>query len=387
MSRSRLEEALADLLDRHDALRAHFRVRDGEFLQVVAPSAEIEVEVWGAEDGSAAIASARRFAERPFELDASPRLRCGLVEVAGEDPFLVLAVDHVVADGWSLALILDELWEGVTGGGPRPRTAGLSYADAMLREEIWLVGPQADKLFQEMTEELDGRSPYPTLTLPSGDDPRARGQGTARFELDFPADRAAALERSAVEASVAPFVLAAAALAEAIVDCGGEASSFATVLANRDSPGTLETVGYFANHGLVHLDADADLDRTRFLSRARDAVERTLRRQRFPFLELVARLDPPHYGTPPSPYLILNFLDGRTGSISARRSAPGLAWEWHEIEGLGFSPGVIALVHRDGPGWTLEFRYDREAYDEAAVRGLAAAWVSAMDGWGGRHAR
>ena len=48
-------------------------------------------------------------ARRPFDLAAGPLLRAALVRVAADEWTLLLALHHVVADGWSMEILFREL--------------------------------------------------------------------------------------------------------------------------------------------------------------------------------------------------------------------------------------------------------------------------------------
>ncbi|MFE3323800.1 amino acid adenylation domain-containing protein [Streptomyces sp. NPDC059176] len=114
---ARLRGAFHAVLNRHPALRACFRRRrSGEPVQVVPPAAELpwhETELLGLSE-TATAAELERLTEadrlRPFDLRRAPLLRCTLVRHGGDDVRLLLSVHHIVVDGWSMPLLLDELF-------------------------------------------------------------------------------------------------------------------------------------------------------------------------------------------------------------------------------------------------------------------------------------
>jgi amino acid adenylation domain-containing protein len=101
--------ALATLVSRHEALRTVFRAIDGEYVQVVASRAEPSVRVEAAIPADEAEPAMLAEAARPFRIDRGPLLRCSVYPVTDGTYRILLTVHHLVCDGWSLRVMLDEL--------------------------------------------------------------------------------------------------------------------------------------------------------------------------------------------------------------------------------------------------------------------------------------
>ncbi|WP_092535120.1 non-ribosomal peptide synthetase [Amycolatopsis arida] len=110
----RLRGALHALLDRHPLLRAGFHQRaGGRVVQLVPARAALPwryVDLTGKAEPDAA---ARREEERDraagFDLGRPPLLRASLLRLGPDRHRLVLTLHHIVADGWSMALLRREL--------------------------------------------------------------------------------------------------------------------------------------------------------------------------------------------------------------------------------------------------------------------------------------
>jgi amino acid adenylation domain-containing protein len=108
-----LAGAFRALVARHESLRTTF-VREGsEPRQRVCrePRFELaEVDLRGAEDpAAAALAHGRSLAARPFDLAAGPLLRVALLRLAEREHALLLALHHIVSDGWSMGVLVREV--------------------------------------------------------------------------------------------------------------------------------------------------------------------------------------------------------------------------------------------------------------------------------------
>ncbi|MDO5757780.1 MAG: amino acid adenylation domain-containing protein [Rhodobacterales bacterium] len=101
-----LEGALNDVIARHDALRLSFAA-SGE-ASIVAPRLSLSLPVidMDAEELESFIAEDAR---TPFDLVEGPLIRASLVRLAPEHHVLVLSTHHIVCDGWSTYLIVEDL--------------------------------------------------------------------------------------------------------------------------------------------------------------------------------------------------------------------------------------------------------------------------------------
>ncbi|MFF5499998.1 amino acid adenylation domain-containing protein [Streptomyces aquilus] len=149
---ARLRASWQALLDRHAALRAGFVQVAGAAagaVQIVVDRAELpwrEVDVTGLDDGAAERVGVEERAAR-FDLAAPPLLRVALVREGGRRSRMVVTLHHLLLDGWSLPLVLRELWTLYAAGGradgleapvsSRPYWAWLAERDTAAALEAW----------------------------------------------------------------------------------------------------------------------------------------------------------------------------------------------------------------------------------------------------------
>jgi amino acid adenylation domain-containing protein len=111
-----LRTAVDGLLARHDGLRASFALDGERLLQRIAPhtpgSAAVDLRTVPSPfpDRSRVLSLIREFAVRPFDLEHGPLLRARLTGFADQRHLLTLSTHHLVADGWSLDLLVRDLW-------------------------------------------------------------------------------------------------------------------------------------------------------------------------------------------------------------------------------------------------------------------------------------
>ncbi|WP_020519651.1 non-ribosomal peptide synthetase [Catelliglobosispora koreensis] len=141
-----IHRALQTVADRHAPLRASFRQRDnGQIVQDIAVTAPVEWTELAAGDPHEFAVQQRN---RAFDLSTAPLLRGALVRGGGQSSWLILTLHHIIADGWSVPLILKEI---MTGHTP-PVTPHRDYL-------AWLGQRDHEAAKQAWTEVLAGASP------------------------------------------------------------------------------------------------------------------------------------------------------------------------------------------------------------------------------------
>ncbi|MBV7697295.1 non-ribosomal peptide synthetase [Streptomyces sp. TRM70350] len=138
----RLRQALQLLLDRHPLLRASFRqLPGGEVVQrlaerVALPWREADVHGTGLDELLAADRAER------FDLARPPLMRATLIR-DGQRHRLLLTLHHIIADGWSVSVLLRELLAAYRGeelpepAAPHPYLAWLTGRDRDAAREAW----------------------------------------------------------------------------------------------------------------------------------------------------------------------------------------------------------------------------------------------------------
>lgn len=94
----RLQNAINNLIKRHESLRTHFENQDGQIMQIIDESANVTVEALSSDDVVSFI--------RPFDLEKSPLLRVGYYENT-----VMIDIHHIISDGGSMPVFFRELNE------------------------------------------------------------------------------------------------------------------------------------------------------------------------------------------------------------------------------------------------------------------------------------
>ena len=265
-----LAAALAEVVRRHEGLRASFPEREGRpTLRIAAPTAPTApgapgviplpaVDLSALSKGSRGDELARVVraeAALPFDLAAGPLLRARLVRLGPDEHAALFDHHHAVSDGWSIGLLLDEIGRAyaafAAGGVPDLPELPIQVADFAAWQRARLApGPELSRRLDFWRGELSG---VPTVLDLPADRPHpavftARGLAVP---VALGADLTAHLEALARGRGATPFALLLAgygALLGRLVEPTGRSPLLVGVpIAGRDRPEVERLIGFFAN--------------------------------------------------------------------------------------------------------------------------------------------
>ncbi|HKN99659.1 MAG TPA: amino acid adenylation domain-containing protein, partial [Pseudonocardiaceae bacterium] len=281
----RLRVALAQLCARHDSLRTTFDTVDGAPVQRIAPAGEIPLEVHAAPPTDELLAAELT---RPFDLRTGPLTRAALFDLGPDEHLLVLCQHHIVTDGWTLGLLIDELLRRYAGGTLDPLL--LNYRDYTRWAHDRLTALEPPQLAY-WRQALDGLEP---LALPT-DRPRPRQRTTtgAIHRHALPAalvDRLSTLGR---RHGATLFMTLTAAVQILLARYSGQRDvAVGTAVSGRDRAELENLTGFFVNTLVLRSQVDQDTPFPAFLADLRETVLAAFAHGDVPFDRVVDELQP-----------------------------------------------------------------------------------------------
>ncbi|MET0398102.1 MAG: amino acid adenylation domain-containing protein, partial [Longimicrobiaceae bacterium] len=381
-----LARAAGGVARRHEALRTTFGDDGGTPFQVVHAAG---IAAPGVADLSGLAPAAREpeagrrveeCARRPFDLRRGPLLRVHLLRLAAEEHVLVLAMHHVVSDGWSVGVMLRELsalYGAHVAGAPSPLPAlPVQYADFAVWQRGWLAGEVLERELAWWRAALAGAPA--ALELPT-DHPRpplpgARAASAVRV---LPRETAEAVRALARREGATTFMVLLAALDVLLARWSGEDDVVVgTPVANRTRRETEDLVGFFANTLVLRVDASGSPAFRGLLARVREATLGAYQHQDVPFERLVDALGVERAtGRTPLFQVMFSADDG----AGAPRPFGGLRVEHHPT-GTPAAKFDLAVSVSEGPaGLGVRFAYREELWDAATVERVAEAYALLLE--------
>ncbi len=297
-----LDDALNDLVTRHEILRTTFAEIDGQLVQVIKPAMKLALPLISltALTVGEREAEARRQAfdegDRPFDLTEGPLLRATLLRLDDEDHLLLLTMHHIVSDGWSLGLLLGELATfykaRLTGVASRLPGLAIQYADYAAWQQGWLQGEVLANQMDYWRRQLDAAPAL--LQLPS-DRPRASTQSFRGAIHSFTVSNSTteSLRRLCREETATMFMVLLAAFDVLLSRYSGQDDLvIGTPVAGRNRSEFERLVGFFINTVVLRTDLSGNPTFRELVGRVREVSLGAYAHQDLPFEKIVEELHP-----------------------------------------------------------------------------------------------
>ena len=295
LDRDAFGAALARVAERHESLRTDLEQRDDRLVQVVHPDHTVSLTF---DDVAAADLAARvHLAERaPFDLAGTSLARCLVLTPDTGDQIVCLTLHHAITDGWSLTLLLRELYDTyrglTTGTAHTPEPVEHQLGDyGVWEDETTRDGGFADAV-RHFQDELAGQR---RLEFPPGPSDPAEPAGTLYFTL--PAELRAEIDTLATDTSVTTYTVLVSAFAALLNRWTGQDDfGVATVWANRQLTGATGLTGFLVNTLPLRCDLSGDPTFGGLLVATSGRVRDLLAHQGVPLTEIVDAVGLPRSG-------------------------------------------------------------------------------------------
>ncbi|WP_280296552.1 non-ribosomal peptide synthetase, partial [Nocardia abscessus] len=378
-----MHAAIADVLERHEALRTVYPDSDTGPHQVVVP-VETALTPLVPIPVAASELEARVAAEVTvgFDVTAEVPFRVALLRSAPDEHALVLVVHHISFDGSSLAPLAADLMTAyrarVRREAPQWAPLPVQYADYALWQRK-LLGAEDDPHSPTVAQTrywLAALAGLPeVLDLPT-DRPRPAKQSFrgATVSAILPADLHRAVVALARRHDATVFMVMHAAYAALLARLSGTGDiAVGTPIAGRGEPGLDGLVGMFVNTLVLRTHLEPGASFVRLLDQVRATDLAAFENADIPFERLVEVLNPPR-STAHAPLTQVGFsfqnieiptvrFEGVT--VSAQMADPSVAkYDLHL--------NLVDALEPDGePGdMAVEFGYATDLFDEATVTSM-----------------
>ncbi|MGW7428024.1 amino acid adenylation domain-containing protein [Streptomyces sp. NPDC054861] len=388
LDRTALEQALGDLVARHEGLRTVFPETGGVPCQRILPPHEAAPRLVTTDVHEDELPEALRHGARcAIDLMTEPPLRAHLFRTGARDHVLQLVLHHIAADGWSLAPVATDLARAyaarTTGAAPDGDDLPVQYADYTLWQNE-ILGEQQDtgSLLARQVSHWTGRlAGLPDeLALPT-DRPRP-DVATYRGDyltVEWDADLHRALDALARRCGATLFMVLQAGLAALLSRLGaGHDIPIGSPIAGRADQALDDLAGFFVNTLVLRTDTSGEPTFEDLVRRVRDTALDAYAHQDVPFEYLVEVLNPARsLGRHP----LFQVMFALQNAPEAHFRLPGL-----EVEVSSGRTGTAKFdlffsmaEHRDATGAPSGIEgaveYATDLYDPDTVRGLFRRWT------------
>jgi amino acid adenylation domain-containing protein len=295
-----LEQSVSEVLRRHEALRTTFGTVQRELSQMISPARRITLPVvdLSSLDKDEQDRQVRQLimleSQLPFHLSRGPLLRTTLLCLKPESHVVLFTIHHVVFDGWSMGLLVQEiaaLLESYSGGSPSSLPElDIQYADFAYWQREWLQGEVIEtqlSYWKQQLREASSSLALPTLRHRSGVQ-TFRG-AVQSFSLS--GELSTALERLSYQQGVTLFMTLLAAFDTLLYHYTRQDDIVVgTIIANRNHAKLERLIGFFVNTLMLRVDLSGNPTFRELLLRVRRVCLGAYAHQDLPFEKVAEEL-------------------------------------------------------------------------------------------------
>ena len=297
-----LEKSLQEIIQRHESLRTNFLTIDGNPVQIIKPESNWKLTIINDKESknyredNALKKWLEIHSHQPFDLANESLIRATLLELSDTENLLLICMHHVVSDGWSMGVFIQELttlYNAYTKGlEPLLKELPIQYADFALWQREYLQGEILQNQLNYWQKQL---SAAPALLHLPSDRPRPPEQ---RFEGDrirciLSPELSQGLNKLSREKGVTLFMTLLTAFNILLNRYTGETDILVgTPIANRTRSELDGLIGFFVNTLVLRTDLAGNPSFSETLKQVRETATDAYDHQDLPFEMLVEALQP-----------------------------------------------------------------------------------------------
>ncbi|WP_371680301.1 condensation domain-containing protein [Streptomyces sp. NBC_01276] len=298
-----LERAWFRLQERHPVIRCGFDLADFTWRLDTPATASGVVLAVSAPDESASSAAAlmERLVDAPFDFAQGPLARLVLLR-RPEEALFALVLDHLVADFWSLDLLMNDLtalYSDELGLAPQPLPpVTLPYPEQVRQQNAHLDSAAGIRALDALSAALEAVGPVPETRFEGFSGRTHAGYDrTGLVRAAFGTGLTRAVFACARGHRMTPWALVHAAVHHALYELSDQPSVGTTLMtANRESTAVHQTVGFLASKVVIATQRDDRAGTAAFLRGFQHAMMNALDSMAIPWPRLIAHMEPSALG-------------------------------------------------------------------------------------------
>ncbi|MCA1568223.1 MAG: amino acid adenylation domain-containing protein [Acidobacteria bacterium] len=298
-----LQRSIEAVVARHDALRTSFRVDNGrpsQHIETRIPMAVEVVDLQGLTDleqRRALQESALAETRKGFKLDSPQLFRAKLFRLAARESVLVFTIHHIIADGWSLGVLMREVAENYRlicdGRQPKDDEPSFRYIDYAEWQRNMLAGKRLEELLAYWRGKLDGKLPHLELRTDHPRPPRRTHRGQRQL-VSVQTNLVQELHSLGSSRGATLYMTLLTAFSVLLHRYTGQTDLLiGSPIANRNLSELEDLIGCFINVLVMRVDATGNPSFSDLLDRVKKTALEAYSNQDLPFERLVEELQPP----------------------------------------------------------------------------------------------
>ncbi|MDF3191839.1 amino acid adenylation domain-containing protein [Pseudomonas paracarnis] len=378
-----LQRSFDSLLARHESLRTHIRQDHDGAVQVIEPPMSLPITQADADEAQLN-ARVQALIAQPFDLQEGPLLRVTLLRLAADEHVLVLVQHHIVSDGWSMQLVVEELvqlYAGYSQGQDVQLPAlPIQYADYAVWQRSWMDAGEKQRQLAYWRELLGGEQSV--LELPFDHQrPAVQSHRGARLAFELTPELTQGLKALAQQQGVTLFMLLLASFQTLLHRYSGQEEIRVGVpIANRNRSETERLIGFFVNTQVLKADVHGQMSVEQLLQHVRQRALEAQAHQDLPFEQLVEALQPERSLSHNPLFQVMFNHQTDVGQAQVQHQLPGL-----RVEGLDWDSKTAHFdldldIQESTEGIWATLGYAQDLFEASTVQRMARHWQNLLQG-------
>jgi amino acid adenylation domain-containing protein len=383
LNKHALRKSLQQIVQRHAVLRTAIVVAEGTPRQQVHEAVQFEFSETDLQTASRGLdiedvlqSNLEAEAKRAFDYHRPGLIRAGLFQAGDDDCTLIVVLHHIVADGWSIGVLLrevEELYRAHSEGTPSALPPlNIQFADYAAWQRNLLRSGHMDEGLAYWKHQLSGAPPV--LDLPV-DTPRPAHPGSRGGVISFVLGKglSESIRELCHRQRITPYVLLLGSFQVLLSRYSGLADIIVgTPVADRQQLECEKLIGLLANLVPVRTRVDGDESFASLLKQLSHTVNQAQAWQYIPFEKVVEQVEANRAAPMPLVQVVFAWQVGLMGSLGL-----GDIVAQPLIVHTGTAKFDLMLTIDEGQdvGLTAWIEYNAEIFDEKTIRQIAARYL------------
>ncbi|WP_137169584.1 non-ribosomal peptide synthetase [Marinomonas sp. FW-1] len=390
LDREALSKAVEQLKQRHGILRCRFYEQDGQVWQQLYQTERSNMsyhDVAAQTEANLSLSAkniVRHALQQVFDLAHGETFAVTLIRLAPERHYLLVNLHHIVTDGWSMGLLVQDFLAFYQESGASNETLVVTsrpdYLDWVAYQQLQHHSSHQTKCDDYWRNKLEGMPPAIAL---STDHPyHAQGAPVGKvLDYQFTSAVLTHIEHSARTLGVTPFQLMLAAFRLLLWRHSGQ-TDFAVGLpvAGRQHPESQSMVGLFVNTLVSRHPVQPEAPFATWLESMVDSLQKDLEHQEMPLEQLIANLQPErNLARSPLFQVLFNYQSDLHGSRTLNTA--DLEWQTLDLGDVERAAKFEISINlfRQPEGLSLQLEYNASVFDQVRAEQWLTDYVALIE--------
>ncbi|HJP93407.1 MAG TPA: amino acid adenylation domain-containing protein [Pyrinomonadaceae bacterium] len=374
-----LQRSINTIVSRHEILRTVFRSNNGKPFALIDRACKIDLAIKINSEAEMR-PQVTDEARRPFDLAKGLLMRATLFRLAEDDHILMVTMHHIISDGWSMNIFLDELvshyHDLLTDNELEVTALPIQYADFA---EYQRKSLQSDKLKTSLAywqQQLAGVPAIAELPI-NRPRPAIRTFQGNRYAFEIPGDLTAALKQLARDERVTLFMTLLAAFHTLLWSYSNHDNVVTGSPSAGRRPGTENLIGYFVNTLALKTNFSGDPTFRQIMRRVAETTLEALAHEHVPFVKVVEALQTERTLSHNPVFQVWFVLQAGPG-LGERRDFPGLVTEPYAIDSEVTRHDLQLTMWENSGVLKAAFTYSTDIFDLETVSAMAEEFLTVL---------